>query len=340
MLPTPKSISVDDGRLLVCIPNSEAMASRFFGTIGQPLVHSGEIASKYKISQVATNVSLIWLTADACGPAIIEASDGALFIVSAVEGISTELIASWQLCIDNNIPRHLIITDLYAGYADFVEMVAIATRTLQTDLAVRYLPMASDDADSMAGIFDVLTTSIWDFSTSQVVIRDAEQQHADLTKDDRTRLMDAIAIASFSDDDLAVHQSGLLLPTEAYVHGWTSTDLHSISPLEGTAGIEFISEWIDTLPARWAPVVTNSPTEISQRFGIGIDDGIARMWGETGTKTLYCSPAFDSEHVDREEIQRSQDVIASCLLHDSIRLGYQVVPANQEPPLIAPIFAE
>ena len=325
-------------RLVGVVANSQAVLELIKPVISGSSATGLPSLAEYDVAAIGPTTDAILVSVDRAALDVIQSCDAVLIIVSAAEGIGTDLVNLWTFCQDLNIPLHLAITGLFEGYADFDETVAVARRIFQPDIQCPFLPMANDDASNLAGIFDLIAGEIWDYSTNERRIRGAEPEHLELTREERLLLLDSIAVLTLNETDLRTHQSGLQLPLEIYRRGLATNQLTMATPFEGHKGIEIILDWIANVPPRWFPDVLNLEeiSHLPRRFGIGVTTGFARMWGpiELQLSILHSfangateTEAIDVEHQSRCSSQNSRITSGSIIYSDDCA-----------PHLIAPVF--
>jgi hypothetical protein len=175
------------------------------------------------------------------------------------------------------------------GRADFDELCAIASRVLEPDLLVRYLPIDSDDELSLTGVYDILTSEIHALIDGQWVTKAADPEHIAITSSAREDLFDQLAYLGLDDSTLENHTSGLPISVTKLETAWLHPDVVTITPIDDGVGVNTFSNWISILNPVWIPVL-NLPDsscdafEATERVGISITEDFARMWGpETGS---------------------------------------------------------
>ena len=134
---------------------------------------SGEITDYFNISQVP-----------------FEEADGAIFIVSAIDGISASDIEIWNSARELYVPSLVLISDLSNGETDFDDMSAIAGRMLdpvQTPFLVLH-----DDAGNPTALIDLETLKLSDYSSGARIERDSDPEHKVLVFDFRKEYLEAI----------------------------------------------------------------------------------------------------------------------------------------------------
>jgi len=123
-------------------------------------------------------------------PCELNASDAAIFIVSALDGISPEDIQTWNEARELYIPSLILITELTNGETDFDDMSAIAGRMLdpvQTPFLVLH-----DDSGHPIALIDLDTLKLSDYSTGNRVERDSDPEHKVLVFEFRKEYLEAI----------------------------------------------------------------------------------------------------------------------------------------------------
>ena len=134
----------------------------------------------------------------------LRAADGALFVVSAADGIDGATQQLWDECADVGMPRAVVITRLDSPRADFERMVAICQRVLgdkhDSSVLPLYLPLESEDGH-VGGLIGLLSQRISDYSSGTRVEREPDDEHIPLIADQRDALIEAI-IAESEDETL------------------------------------------------------------------------------------------------------------------------------------------
>jgi len=134
---------------------------------------SGEIADYFNLNQ-----------------ATLEQADGAMFIVSAVDGISAGDIEIWNTARELYVPSMVLISELSNGETDFDDMSAIAGRILDP-VQTPYLVL-HDDAGNPTALIDLETLNLSDYSTGSRVVRESDPEHKVLVFDFRKEFLEAI----------------------------------------------------------------------------------------------------------------------------------------------------
>jgi hypothetical protein len=123
-------------------------------------------------------------------PCELDSSDAAIFIVSALDGISPEDIQTWNQARELYIPSLILITELTNGETDFDDMSAIAGRMLDP-VQTPYLVLHDDSGHPIA-LIDLDTLKLSDYSTGNRIERDSDPEHKVLVFEFRKEYLDAI----------------------------------------------------------------------------------------------------------------------------------------------------
>jgi elongation factor G len=132
----------------------------------------------------------------------LRAADAALFVVSAVDGMDAATAALWEECAALGMPRAVAISRLDHQRADFDETMALCRRVFGDGVLPLYLPMLSDDGESVVGLMGLITQRIFDYSAGHPpTVREPEPQHLPAIADARNELIEGI-IAESEDESL------------------------------------------------------------------------------------------------------------------------------------------
>ena len=142
----------------------------------------------------------------------LEASDAALFLVSAEVGIVSADLEKWRLARDLYIPSLVIICDLLASEIDFEDMSAIASKMLDP-VVTPFLVLHGEDGKP-AALIDLETLEIVDYSSGVAIDRAADPEHIELVADFREEYIEALEDAGV--DSFA---AGLLFPALPWIEG-------------------------------------------------------------------------------------------------------------------------
>src|SRR5680860_698506 len=130
----------------------------------------------------------------------LRAADAALFVVSAVDGISAATRLVWEECAAVGMPRAVVVTHVDQPRGDFEAVVEICQRLFGEGCQALYLPVHADD-DSPAGLIGLLTGTLHEYADGARSARPAEAQHLEATSSRRAALVEGI-IAESEDETL------------------------------------------------------------------------------------------------------------------------------------------
>ncbi|MEI6109237.1 MAG: hypothetical protein WCQ11_04125 [Actinomycetes bacterium] len=336
MLPTEADLP-SNNHVLVCVVTPEnAKLDEIWENIGAITLFGEPPVLRHPGAKLR-NLRFIGTSDSSVDLKIVEASDALVVILDGKAGLGPGSISAWNRARDHGTPRHFLATGVVQGRADFDELAAMAIRAMEPELLVRYLPIDSDDEDSLAGVYDVLTSEIHEVVDGDVKIRPGDPEHVTLTADRRDDLFDQLAHLGLDDQALANHRDGLPISISKLEVAWDHPDVISITPIENGVGVEIFTSWLTKLRPTWIPTVTIGDTTVdvtdtSARLGFVIADKIARMWS---SKTADRLQAWNS---DREVTVVPSYEDDTVLIADELTMGMTVSPSKNDCVLVAPIF--
>lgn len=181
------------------ISGREASVAAFDSLIVRRMVHQGHEICFVVVPPTLAHADLA-----------LSVTDTALFLVSAAvdaESIDHKLAALWDYCAEKDLARVIVLTDTDAPDADFED--AIMHCQAQFDevaaIAATHLPLLADDA-GVAGLIDLISLVISDYSEGEPQSRQAVPAHVDVVADDRNLLVEAILMEA---DDFELFESFL-----------------------------------------------------------------------------------------------------------------------------------
>ena len=286
MLPSPDAHSGHPHVLIYVITSETSDLAQVYANIGaKPATGNSPFATFEKFPHV---VAIVHRPSQA-DPRILESCDAFVASLDGAAGVDPKIVEFWSNARDLTLPRHILAFNVVDGRADFDELCAIASRVLEPDLLVRYLPIDSDDELSLTGVYDILTSEIHALIDGQWVTKAADPEHIAITSSAREDLFDQLAYLGLDDSTLENHTSGLPISVTKLETAWLHPDVVTITPIDDGVGVNTFSNWISILNPVWIPVL-NLPDsscdafEATERVGISITEDFARMWGpETGS---------------------------------------------------------
>ena len=137
-------------------------------------------------------------------------ADGAIFVVSANDGIVSADLETWRTARDLYIPSLVVISDLSSSEIDFEDMSAIASKMLEP-IVTPYLVLHGDDG-APAALISLESLEVSDYSAPQVTKRAADPEHEELVAEFRTEYLEALEDAGENS-----FQAGLLFPALPWI---------------------------------------------------------------------------------------------------------------------------
>jgi elongation factor G len=148
----------------------------------------------------------------------LRAADGALFVVSAVDGVDAATAALWEECAAVGLPRAVAISRLDHPRADFDGTLELCRTTFGDGVLPLYLPMLSDSGESVAGLMGLITQRVFDYSQGYPpTVREPDPEHLPAIADARTELVEAIIAESEDETLMERYVSGEALDTATLI---------------------------------------------------------------------------------------------------------------------------
>ena len=132
----------------------------------------------------------------------LRGADAALFVVSAVDGVDAATAALWEEVAAVGMPRAVAISRLDHPRANFEETVAQCKQAFGDNVMPLYLPMLSDDGETVVGLMGLITQRVFDYSNGYPPeVREPDSEHLPAITDARNELIEGI-IAESEDESL------------------------------------------------------------------------------------------------------------------------------------------
>ena len=334
MLPSPSAHSGHPHVLIYVITSETSDLAQVYANMGaKPATGSSPFATFAKFPHV---VAIVHRPSQA-DPRILESCDAFVASLDGSAGVDPKIVEFWSSARDFTLPRHILAFNVVNGRADFDELCAIASRVLEPDLLVRYLPIDSDDELSLTGVYDILTSEIHALIDGQWVTKAADPEHIAITSSAREDLFDQLAYLGLDDSTLENHTSGLPISVTKLETAWLHPDVVTITPIDDEVGVSTFSNWISILKPVWVPVLNVADTscdafEATERVGISITEHLARMWGSDDGSDLFEN--IDGELSPAVMVESNQVAIAGT----GLTPGSTVATKNSIAKLVAPTF--
>ncbi|MFA7322948.1 MAG: GTP-binding protein [Candidatus Nanopelagicales bacterium] len=128
---------------------------------------------------------------------LLLAADALMFVLSSADGVDAETAELWHRCIEQEIPRIVVITELDHPRADMDETVAVLRRLFSDGPELLRLTMpVLDDDSSLAGFIDLGSTEIWNWTTQPFSRQASDPEHIALIAEAREELIADLAMMS------------------------------------------------------------------------------------------------------------------------------------------------
>jgi elongation factor G len=132
----------------------------------------------------------------------LRAADAALFVVSAVDGVDEATAALWEECAAVGLPRAVAVSRLDHQRADLDETLAACRRAFGDNVLPLYLPLHSDDGESVVGLLGLIGQRVYDYTDGHPAsVRDPDPEHLSVIEPARNELIEGI-IAESEDETL------------------------------------------------------------------------------------------------------------------------------------------
>lgn len=334
MLPKQSAHSGHPHVLIYLITSETSDLAQVYANIGaRPLTGDSPFAIFEKFPHV---VAIVHRPSQA-DLRILESCDAFVASLDGAAGVDPKIVEFWSNARDVTLPRHILAFNVVNGRADFDELCAIASRVLEPDLLVRYLPIDSDDELSLTGVYDILTSEIHALIDGQWVTKAADPEHIAITSSAREDLFDQLAYLGLDDSTLENHTSGLPISVTKLEAAWLHPDVVTITPIDDGVGVSTFSNWISILKPVWVPILNVADTscdafEATERVGISITEDLVRMWGPESLEKLF--EKIDSGPIPVINFESNQVAIKSS----NLTPGSTVAIENSKAKLVAPTF--
>jgi len=300
MLPSASAESGQPHVLIYLVTSDAADLQQLCANLGAQLDSTSPTVMRFL---AIPNVAIVTHSQSQIDARIVQSCDALVVALDGSSGVGPETFILWQQARDQSLPRHFLATNTVHGRADFDELGAIAIRTMEPDLMIRYLPIDSDDESSLAGIYDLLTSEIQTGTAPNWITVSADPEHIAITSSSREELFDHLAYSGLDDATLANHQAGLPISVTKLESAWLHPDVVSITPIDYKVGIKVFSNWIANLAPMWLPslVDADTTTDVShtqERIGIAITEEIGRMWSDQNQDELLMIKNGEVSSVD------------------------------------------
>ena len=145
----------------------------------------------------------------------LENLDLVVIVVSAQQGVSTELSSVWHDAAERSLPALIAVTHLDDSTVDIEEITAMCQRVMVDggEIFLPWLPIHDDD-ERVCGFINLLSEEIVEWSDGGPVIHASESRHQELIEDARAELCESVMLAVDDDKLFAQYMDGVAVDGE------------------------------------------------------------------------------------------------------------------------------
>jgi elongation factor G len=231
--------SVTDGTTVCDHDPAAVRQQRSVGLAVAPLVHNG-----VKVNLVDTPGYADFVGELRAG---LRASDAALFVVCAAEGIDQVTVALWQECAAVGMPRAVVIARLDHPRADISGEITACQKAFGTGVLPLYLPAA----DGSPGLIGLLSGRYFDYANGYPpAVGDPPAGDTDLVEAARNELIEGIIAESEDETLMDRYLSGEDIDNDTLVADLETAvargSFHPVIPVCATSGVG-VAELLEVL---------------------------------------------------------------------------------------------
>lgn len=208
---SPVVTSPDQVRNVALVGPSGSGKSRLYSHLAREVLAPGfeqERSTSLRATTIALDPGLALTLLDTPGHpdfigevrAALRAADGAIFVVSAADGVDAATRALWHECALVQMPRAVAIVQLDANDADYARTLAECQATFGQGVQPLGIPVAGDSG-ALTQIVDLVLGEVHDYTSGTRQVRPTGEEHADLFDTYRPGLIEGI-IEESEDDTL------------------------------------------------------------------------------------------------------------------------------------------
>lgn len=266
------------------------------------------------------------------------ACDAVIGVIDGDQGIGTTQISTWTQLVDHDIPRIILASNTVQGRADFDEVLALSELVLNEDIAMRFYPVVDDAEEKYVGLLDVLTHEIIQPNKST---QPADSEHVSLTIDEHNELIDLLALADLDYDTYESHALGNPISLPKLRGLWDHSQLVTVLPFDNEVSNQILANWLSLRKPIWIPNVTiatetYSVSDLTSPLGIGIANGVARIWNQKQDSELEVSSSDDHGNETIKTISAKAKL--NLIFDSTIKVGDTIRPCGSEYLVSAPSF--
>ncbi|MCL2737110.1 MAG: elongation factor G-like protein EF-G2 [Propionibacteriaceae bacterium] len=149
----------------------------------------------------------------------LRGADGAVFVISASDGVDAATEALWHECAAVGMPRGIAITKLDDGRSDFSSVLADLQAMWGQAVQPAYVPLK--EGDKITGNLSLVSQSAHDYTSGQRVRRDATGAELSTIEEHRAALIEGIIQESEDDALMDRYLEGDVLKQDELVEDLT-----------------------------------------------------------------------------------------------------------------------
>ncbi|MDR1393968.1 MAG: elongation factor G-like protein EF-G2 [Bifidobacteriaceae bacterium] len=146
--------------------------------------------------------------------AAIRAADAAVFVISAVDGISGATRLLWDELARERMPRAILITKLDNPRADYDAVAEACREAFGDSVLPMMVPIYQSEAE-IGCLLDILTGKVVDFTSGKRVVRDAAGEEVGKMERNREAFIEQLITESGDEDLMEAYLEGGELDGEA-----------------------------------------------------------------------------------------------------------------------------
>jgi len=149
----------------------------------------------------------------------LRGADGAVFVISASDGVDGATEALWNECAAVGMPRGIAITKLDDGRSDFASVLAAIQDLWGQAVQPAYVPVITGEA--ITGNLSLVSQAVHDYSSGKRVRRDATADELETIEEYRAALIEGIIQESEDDALMDRYLEGDVLKQDELVEDLT-----------------------------------------------------------------------------------------------------------------------
>jgi elongation factor G len=172
----------------------------------------------------------------------LRAADGALFVVSAADGVDAATVSLWEECAAVGMPRAVAMTRLDHPRANFDDTLAQCKSAFGDNVLPLYLPLHADDGETVAGLIGLITERVFDYGKGHPgEVREPDPEHRTAIDGSRGDLLEGIIAESEDETLMDRYLEGEEISTDTIIEDLEKAVAHGsfypVVPVCSTTGV-------------------------------------------------------------------------------------------------------